>query len=375
MTGLAVGTAVLLWLVVVGESVRLARGRGSRALWVAVLGLALSRTLDLDAVAGAFDHAVALSVAERIAVLVAAVGVVVLTRSIAHQGGRAPGRGLTVATDPRLWAAVGLLMLAPLVHAGQGLPGSTAGRAAVYASDPWWGVHWATFLAFLTFVLWQGAAISLRNARHAPGALRWRLLGLGVGQSLAVAYAVLKATRLVLLATTGPGAADDVLGVAEQGALAASVATVAVSLLAGAVGTAWDGLVLRGRVWTLWPLWVGLWDHAPHMPFTEPPGRWAVTFAGDVRMTSVRQVVELGDAVRVLAPYLPVHDPTDPAARADALAEAAGRRTAGLRPTGDHEEPEPAGVTVEERLAHLLPVARRWRAPVSPTSTRTPSTT
>lgn len=361
MTGLAVGTAVGLWLVVAVETVRVAQGRGSRALWVAVLGLAVSRTLDLDAVAGAFGHAVTVSVAERMAVLVSAVGVVVVTRSIAREGGRRPGRALAVATDPRLWVVVGLLILAPLVHAGQALPSDTAGRAATYAADPWWGVHWVTFLVFLGFVLWQGASISLRNARHVPGILRWRLVGLGVGQGFAVAYAVLKGVRLAVLAADGPAAADDVLGAAEQGALAASVATVAVSLLAGAVGTMWDGLLLRRRVWTLWPLWVGLWDHAPHMPFPAPPRRWVATVIGDVRMTAVRQVVELGDAIRVLTPYLPPHDPTDPAARAAALAEAAGRRSAGSSPLGDHHEPEPMGSTVDERATHLVPVARRWR--------------
>lgn len=356
MDDIAVASVLALWAVAGVEVIRWLRRTGTPSLTVSVVALAVGRTIDLELGGPTFGRSVALAVVEHSAVLVSACAVLVFTRTMSTAGDRT-GRFLATATNRSLWILAGAALLAPLVNATATLPADQDQRAALYASDPLWCLHWAVFLGALVVVLSQGARIAARGARHTPGVLRARLIGLCLGHTFGVCYAISKGVRLGILATT-PTFDDDALAAIEQGSLTACIAAVTLGLLAGPIASAGEGLRTRSQVWRLWPLWVGLWEHAPHLPFKTPPRRTAATLERDSRIVLVRQVVELGDAIRVLGPYMPNHDPADPADLCRALATAAARRSAGISP---HGEPGPSGgSSIVERLAFLLPIARHW---------------
>ncbi len=352
-------SVAVLWVVAVVELVRIRRGTGTPSLAVAVVALAVGRTLDLDEVGAALGRTALLGVLEHAATLTSALGVLAFTGAITSAGTGSATRVQKAATDPRVWIVLAAAIAAPLMHPTEELPASAAERAVTYANDPLWWLHWAAFLGVLALVLWHGAGISLRNVRHVDGVLRARLVGLGLGQTMGVVYAVLKGVLLVVLALAPP-VDTDALSAAEQAALTLCIAAIAVGLLVGALSTAWTSVRTRVHVWALWPLWRGLWDHAPHLLHARTPGRLSAALARDVDVIAVRQVVELSDAARALGPHMPEHDHTDPGAHARALAEASARRLAGLAPMRSTE----AGVewpgVAGAQAGRLLPVARHW---------------
>lgn len=293
-------------------------GSGNAPLVVALGALVLSGTTGLDAVRAALGRTVALATAEHVLVLVGALAVATLTHRLAGRRRRAPRH-------------LGLLVLvalgAPLLDAGATLPESAEGRTALYASSPVWLVHWSAFLVTLAVVLTLGAHAALRDGRVALGVPSLRLAALGAGQVLGVLYAVLEALHLGVLAVS-PTADPRLLAATERAALTSAVLLVASGLLAGLAVELVADLAARRRLWQLWPVWADLRPVDP----TDPdgfPGRVRTTLARGARPRQLRVVAEIGDAVRVLAPHVPSHDPHDPVAQAAALQLAAHRRTPG----------------------------------------------
>ncbi|GIG21151.1 hypothetical protein Cch01nite_18750 [Cellulomonas chitinilytica] len=346
--------ALALWVVAGIQVVRTLRGAGSWSLTVAVVALATGLTIDADVVSAALGRSVVLAVVEHTSILVAAVATLAFIRCAADENGH-----LANPVRRAAWIVAAVALTAPLLRATQELPAAAEARADVYADSPFWGIHWATFLGLLMVVMCRCAVLGFSNAPRARGLLRVRLVGIGVACVVGAGYAVLKSVLLVTLALSlGSAELADVLSAAEQAALMLSITITAAALLAGAVESIRQEIVVRSRVWALWPLWVGLWEHAPHMPSATPPRRLAATLARESRMILVRQVVELGDATRTLGPFLRERDASSPADEARALADAAARRSAGAIPEGPGQ-PAP-GSTVDERVAYLRPIARGW---------------
>lgn len=357
MDEIAVGCVIALGVVAIVEVVRAVHGRGSRSLTVAVCALAVARTLDLEVVAAM--RSVAVAVMEHGLVLVSAAAVVHFLMGLVP-GSATDLRLVALAADRRTHVVVLAALLAPVVHFERALPADADARGAVYASSPLWALHWAAFLSVLAVVFSYGALISLRSARHAVGIMRWRMASVGAGHAVGAMYVVLKAVRLVATSADPTLTALTLLAAAEQVAETICILAIAAGLASGSVIAVAEDMRHRYRVWVLWPLWVGLWDHAPHLPFSSPPRRWAAVLASDIRIVLVRQVVELGDATRVLAEHMPEHEISDPADQACALAVAAARRAAGappLRLIGQRA----TEATVDQRIARLAPIARRWR--------------
>ncbi|WP_141372057.1 DUF6545 domain-containing protein [Cellulomonas cellasea] len=348
MDELVTAGVVVLWAVTVVEVVRALRGTGTRSLLVAVAALAAGRTLDLDAVGEALGRTTALAAVEHVLVVVSAVAVVAFTHRITGEH----------RTVPRpVWVVLALALAAPLVDAGGALPATAEDRAAAYASSVPWLVHWVAFLVTLAVALTAGARIALRNGRLARGVLGVRLIGLGAGQVLGVLYTVLKALHLGALVVS-PGSEVGLLGTAEQAALSSAILLVAVGLVVGFAATVAADLATRRRLWVLWPVWADLWPHAPHLDHT-PPGRLRTTFSPDARIREVRLVVEIGDALRVLSPYVPAHDHTDPVAQAAAL-QLASRRVGQDVPASPPSGPRPAETGFAARTRELYALALAW---------------
>ncbi|WP_258725304.1 DUF6545 domain-containing protein [Cellulomonas sp. NS3] len=348
MAELVTAGVVVLWAVTVVEVVRAVRGTGTRSLLVAVAALAAGRTLDLDAVGEALGRTTALAAVEHALVVVSAVAVVAFTHRITGER----------RTVPRpVWVVLAVMLAAPLVDAGGLLPATAEGRAAVYASSVPWLVHWVAFLVTLAVALTAGARIALRNGRLTRGVLGVRLVGLGAGQVLGVLYTALKALHLGVLVVS-PGSDVRLVGTAEQAALSSAILLVATGLVVGFAATVAADVATRRRLWVLWPVWADLWPHAPHLDDT-PPGRLRTIFSTDARIREVRLVVEIGDALRALTPYVPAHDHTDPVASAAALQLASRRVGQGLPPPAA-SGPRPAEAGFAARTRELSTLARAW---------------
>ncbi|MGW6128853.1 DUF6545 domain-containing protein [Cellulomonas sp. NPDC055163] len=348
MDELVTAGVAVLWAVTVVEVVRAVRGTGTPSLLVAVAALAAGRTLDLDAVGGALGRTTALAAAEHALVVVSALAVVAFTHRITGQR----------RTVPRaVWVVLVLALAAPLVDAGSVLPATADHRAAVYASSVPWLVHWVAFLVTLTVALTAGARTALRNGRLARGVLGVRLVGLGAGQVLGVLYAALKALHLGALVVS-PGSDVGLLGTAEQAALSSAILLVAAGLVVGFAATAAADVATRRRLWVLWPVWADLWPHAPHLDHAAP-SRLRTAVSPDARIREVRLVVEIGDALRALTPYVPAHDHTDPVASAAAL-QLASRRVGQDVPTPASTGPRPAEAGFAARTRELSTLARAW---------------
>lgn len=348
MDELVTAGVVVLWAVTVVEVVRAVRGTGARSLLVAVAALAAGRTLDLDAVGEALGRTTVLAAVEHALVVVSAVAVVAFTHRITGERRIVPRA---------VWVVLGLMLAAPLVDAWGALPATAEDRAAVYASSVPWLVHWVAFLTTLAIALTAGARVALRNGRLARGVLGVRLVGLGAGQVLGVLYTALKALHLGALVVS-PGADVGLLGTAEQAALSSAILLVAAGLVVGFAATVAADVATRRRLWVLWPVWAGLWPHAPHLDHA-PPSRLRTTFSTDARIREVRLVVEIGDALRVLTPYVPAHDHTDPVASAAALQLASRRVGQDVTPP-ESTGPRPAEAGFAARTRELYTLARAW---------------
>lgn len=344
--------AGLLGAVTVVEAVRAVRGTGRASLAISMAGLTVGRVLDTDELSARFGEAAWLITSRHAASLVVAIGMVAFARSITGTRWR--------MSSPWVWAVLGVGLVVPLVDPGALLPVDDDARIAVFAGSPVWLVHWGAYLSVSLLAAVAVTTTSLRSIGASRGAFRAQLACLATGTTLVMVYALLNAVHLTTLALR-PGTGLGPLAGVEQVVSNLASLMVGLSLLTGLLEPVAVGVARRRRVWALWPVWVGLWDFAPHLD-AERPGRLRSALARDPHMVLVRLVVEIGDAARVLTPHLPEHDASRPVERAAALQVAAERHRRG-DPVNGSAPPPDLERTLDQRAQELHDVARVWTGP------------
>jgi hypothetical protein len=333
------------------ETVRAVRGTGRVSLACAVGGITVGRILDLDALSAAVGEVTWLITARHAASLAVAVGMAAFARSIT--GG--PWRILATPA----WVLLGLGLAIPFVDVGTVLPAADGPRFALYASSPLWLIHWTAYLTASMIAAVAILTTSVRNVAASRGGFRAQLLCLGTGTAFVVVYVALNAAHLLIL-VLNPVAETERLVDFEQGAANIASLLVGISLLAGLFEPFAVSLARRRHVWGLWPMWLALWDHAPHLePELRRRGRLRSTLVPDARMVLLRLVVEIGDATRALAPRMVAHDPANPTERAAALRLALKQPELGATTTAGPPPPEEM-TSIDRRAKDLYGVARAW---------------
>lgn len=313
-----------LWLIVVYRMPLARRAGSSRALWCALLALAIGSTLKIVPVNVAVEHylqtpgaAVAL---RHVAGLASAVGVLI---ELAHLTGaqRSLGRRALILAVPTLLAMTVPFAVAP---PGPGHP-ALAGQAEWY--DTTWVsvVHWLIYLTYLGWSLLAGAVLCWRSSRHAaPGPLRTGITLIGAGMGLGLSYVALKAWMTVAWAAgNGPGLLE--LDLAAESLILAVVlllicAGCAWQPAAGHLATARESVRTAVALWRLYPLWVVLRDAAPRVVLRpeRPVRRYAIGRPARLARLLVDRIIEIRDGLIELRAY------AGPEVRADALTAAHG---------------------------------------------------
>jgi hypothetical protein len=342
---------ILLWVMTAVRLPTLWRDRRQRALWTAVLGLALAKTASFRPVAERL-HAPILPNLLGVAVAFC------LLRFIAM----VTGSGL------RRWQAVvtaGVLITLGVLAAVAGSDIDNRGEALAGPLPAVAVAYWVVLEGYLGAVLILTARLFRTVGRAAPAGLpRLGLRAIAAGAAIISLYAVTKTCLIVVHGLGVPIAFERIEPVAHVIQAAAILLAVAGSLVpatrrARAVVAAYRSLL------KLRPLWRAMKDAFPEVILFSPR-RAVIELAGvdDVNLRLYRRVIEIRDGMLALRDYRPPDVPgdADPAVtEARGIAMALARRAASAEPNDRPEAWAPVGPDMADEVAWLTRVSAAFR--------------
>lgn len=373
----------LLWAVILWRSPAAMQPPLKRAPWLAFTFLAVALTADLPPVIRLIDRASGvsdLSVLVKHLAMVAA-GAAVLDWVMAlRPPGRAVIRPVQAAAVAVTATLIVLWLVMPRPETTQFTEVEHGWLAAAYL---WVFYAWlAATLAVAAWLFWQ-----VRGTDHPelyrPG-MRASVTMLAAGSAAGVVFAVAQAAVLGVRTArlVSPGTGSTLLdGTAIIEDIAIVVTVTGACLPAFATG--WQSLTGLRRLRRLRPLWCALTSAAPAVKAEPFHGLAARTVRyGHVRL--IRRVVEIRDAARHLAPYVPEQQIAAARARLaaagvadgdlDAAAEACWLRMAVSAASSDGSPVPgtwhvlPGGRTLGEETTWQLRLADAWSSDVVKTA-------
>ena len=300
--------AVLLWAAVLWRWPSRRQGTTQQALWLALVGIAITATLEIPAVEGAVK--LVTPAEPNVAYLlkhVLVVGVAAAAREIVRGIALAPQqarRGVRrrSASAAAVVVALGTLFFAAPVD-GDVLTPDFTDR---YGREPAMLAFWTVFLGWLGAALVSTIRLTWRYGRQAPRSrLRTAILLIGGSATACLGYVAAKATYLVALGAQ----------VEQRFTLVYTRATGAlllVSMLLIVAGCTWTQLGrLPGlrhlsayrRLRRLLPLWQALYEATPAIALTPPIAGRVRAGIRDLEVRLYRCVIEIRDGALALRPY------------------------------------------------------------------------
>ena len=352
---------ILLWVTAAVRLPTLWRDRRQRALWTAVLALALAKSASFPPLA---DRLHAPIVPNLLGV---AVGFCLL-RFIAMVTGAGLRRWQIVVT-------VGVLVTLGVLAAIAGSDIANRGDVLAGPLPPAAVAYWVVLEGYLGAVLIWAARLFRTVGRAAPAGLpRLGLRAIAAGAAVISLYAATKAILVVVHGFGVPIAFERIEPVAHVVQGAAILLAVAGSLVpatrrARAVVAAYRSLL------KLRPLWRAMRDAFPEVILFSPR-RAVIELAGvdDVNLRLYRRVIEIRDGMLALRDYRPAELPSDddPAVtEARGIALALERRAIGAEPAGQPEAWAPVGPDMADEVAWLSRVSDAFRD-LTPVAAPTP---
>ncbi|MEV4347354.1 MAB_1171c family putative transporter [Actinoplanes sp. NPDC049596] len=335
----------LLWGMAVVRFPTVFRDRRQRALWAALVSVALAKTFGFPPVLAATE-------APAVPHLFGVLAAFYLLRFVALATGRGNGRH-----QAALVAAV--LVTLALIAAGDVPPGPRVPTHHV--------AYWVILESYLAYALIGATAVFWSTSREASSGLpRFALRLMAVGSALIAVFAAFRISALAVdaLRAVEP-AAEQVQTVAVL--LTATGGMIAASPRARSAVAAYRQLLI------LRPLWKAMRDAFPEV-ILFTPRRAIVELAGvdDVHLRLYRRVIEIRDGLLALRPYLepPAASTGDPAYdEAIQVVRALGRREAQDPLPDVSGEWSPVGPTLADEVAWLGRVSRAYRRAAAPTPT------
>lgn len=375
--------AVLLWVTVVWRWPTRRQEATQRALWLALVALAITATLEVPTVERAFQ--LVTPAEPNLAYLVKhvlVVGVAAAAREIL--------RGVTLAPDEarrgvrrRVTAAIGVMVVLAILFVAAPVEASvlTPEFTDRYGHEPAMLAFWGVFLAWLAAALTSTIRLTWRYGKQAPPSrLRTAILLIGGSAAACLGYVAAKSAYLVALSA----AVEHRFAVFYTGASRTLLVT---SMLLMVAGCAWSALeriagprhlTAYRRLRRLRPLWHALYEATPAIALTartaatpERSGIW------NLELRLYRRVIEIRDGVLALRPYagpdlrerarVAARDLDVPESQVESLAEAAwleAARRAKLRgdaPARDSSASGRGGVDLAAELEILEQVSMAYQ--------------
>ncbi len=304
--------AVLLWVSVVWRWPTRRQGTTQRALWLALVGLAITATLEVPTVERAvqlatpFEPNLAYLVKHVLVVGVAAAAHEILRGvTLAPQEARRGVRRRSAAAIAVVLALATLFVAAPVE--GSVLTPEFTDR---YGREPAMLAFWGVFLAWLAAALTSTIQLTWRYGKQAPSSrLRTAILLIGGSAAACLGYVAAKSAYLVAL---GAGV-EHRFAVLYTGASQAMLLT---SMLLIAAGCAWPTLgripglrhlTAYRRLRRLQPLWQMLYQATPAIALTPPTAGRQLSRIRDLEVRLYRCVIEIRDGALALRPYAAPH--------------------------------------------------------------------
>jgi hypothetical protein len=351
---------VLLWVTTAVRLPTLWRDRRQRALWTAMLALALVKSASFPPFAERLH-------APILPNLLGVVTAFCLLRFIALITGSGPPRWQIVVTAGVLVALCVLAAISrDIDNTGNVLAGPLPPTAVAY---------WVVLEGYLGAVLVSATVLFWSVGRAAPAGLpRLGLRAISAGAAIISLYAATKTILIVVHGFGVPIAFERIEPVAHVIQAAAILLAVAGSLVpatrrARAVGAAYRNLLV------LRPLWRAMRDAFPEVILFSPR-RAVIELAGvdDVHLRLYRRVIEIRDGMLALRDFRPPDVPpcSDPAvAEARGIALALERRSEGAPPSEQPEPWAPVGPDMADEVAWLRRVSSAFRG-LTPVAAPTP---
>lgn len=342
---------ILLWVATAVRLPTLWRDRRQRALWTALMLLAVVKTISYPPIAHRL-HA---------AILPNLLGVAVafcLLRFIALVTGAGTPRWQAVVT-------VGVLITLGVLAAIAGSDIDNDGNVLAGPLPPAAVAYWVVLEGYLGAVLVSTARLFRTVGRAAPAGLpRLGLRAIAAGAAIISLYAGTKTVLIVIHGFGVPIAFERIEPVAHVIQAAAILLAVAGSVVpatrrARAVVTAY------GNLRKLRPLWRAMKEAFPEVILFSPR-RALVELAGvdDVDLRLYRRVIEIRDGMLALRDYRPVDVPADPdpaVTEARGITMALARRASGGLPLEDGGQWAPVGPDMADEVAWLGRVSDAFR--------------
>ena len=376
--------AALLWATVIWRWPA-RRDRPQRVLWLALVALAMTATLEVPVIEAAVDR---LTPSEPNLVYLIKHLLVVGVAAAAHEVLREvvldpaeAGRG-----RPARWgaAAIVVAVLSVLFFvAPVEVDVLTASFTERFGREPAMLGFFAVFLLWLSVALVATIRLTFRYARQASrGPLRTAIQMVGWSASACLGYAVLKGGYLAVAAAIDEPS-DTVTGVYARVTLALLVSSMVLIV----TGCSWPRLARHPAVQRLRrqrqlhrlrPLWEMLVDADPSIALGPVPAATGVARLGGTEVSVYRRVIEIRDGVLALRGY------GDPAVRPRALAAARDRgvdeqdaqaiadavwlevarrrKLRGATPVADLEHATRGGADLETEVGILVAVSTAYRS-------------
>ena len=307
--------AALLWGSVAWRWPSRREGRTQQALWLALVALAATATLQIPTL----EHAVHAAMPTEPNLIYALKHVLIVgVAAAAHE----ILRSVTLPADEArrlsrqrgiVAAAVAATLVVLFVRAPVDDAALTSQFADRYGREPAMLAFWAVFLTWLALALVSTVRLAWRYGRHAPrNPVSTAILLIGGSAAACFGYVVVKSIYLVAVNVSGGQRLAGPYATGTTGLL-----IVAMALMA--IGCAWPTLgrlpgirqlaTLR-RLRRLRPLWLALYEATPAIALTSPSPMTRVGIFRDLDVRLYRRVIEIRDGLLALRPYAPpdLHD-------------------------------------------------------------------
>lgn len=365
--------AILLWVVVLARIPTIVRHTTQRLLWLSLVALAVSVTLETPDVARALDDVAGFTA--NISHLVKHAMVVtsaVLAREVVRDLAL-PAEVADQGRARRALAMTGMVaLLAGLFSAAPVHDRTFPGLTAVAVGEPVLLAYWAIYLFALASALVSIARLTFTSVMSfPPGPVRTSMTWMAGGAIVGLTYCGHKAAYLVVATINGGSwPSPESMDTVQQYLLSTTVMIFVVGVLWPAC-TEWP-VIRQLRAYLayrrLYPLWLAYYQAEPGIAL-DPVSRGrrgGVSFLCDIELDLYRRVIEIRDGMLAVQRFAPPHvrelavreaHRAGAGVNAQLIGEAAWlevARRAKLRGGEPHDEPMPAPTGGEDLSTEIL---------------------